>query len=138
MTVLSRLKLEVNKMKVEKIRNVQILVKDLEEAGKFFAGLFGIEFTGPNEIKEADIRHLASPIGIQLVTPLTPDGPVAKALESRGEGLYMLRLMVSNLDEAIADMESHGVKLAGRFPSSKAALFHPRDLHGVMIELMES
>jgi len=125
-------------MKVEKIRNVQILVKDLEEAGKFFADLFGIEFTGPSERKEADIRSLSSPIGLQLIMPLTPDGPVAKALERRGEGLYMLRLTVPNIDEAIADMESHGVKLAGRFPSSKAALFHPKDLYGVMIELMES
>jgi len=136
--LLPRPKLGVNKTKVQKIRNVQIMVKNLEEAGKFFADLFGVEFTGPNEIKEADIRHLASPIGLQLIAPLTPDGPVAKALERRGEGLYMLRLTVPNLEEAIADMESHGVKLAGRFPSSRAALFHPKDLHGVMIEIMDS
>jgi len=136
--LLPRLKLEVNKTKVEKLRNVLIMVNDLEKAGKFFADLFEIEFTNPDEIKEADIRYLLSPIGLELIIPLTPDGPVARTLKRRGEGLYMLRLTVPNIDEAIADMESHGVRLVHRIPERKTALFHPKDLYGVMIELIES
>ena len=48
----------------------------------------------------------------------------------------MLALEVANIEEAIADMESHGVRLIGR-PTPKAAQFHPKDLYGVMIELIE-
>jgi len=126
-------------MKVEKIHHVSIMVKDLEKAGKFYSDLFGIEFSGPHENKELDVRFLSFPLGINLATPLTPDGPSAKTLDRRGEGLAMLVLNVSNLAEAIADMESRGVRLIGRADPNvaKSAYFHPKDTYGVMVELME-
>lgn len=126
-------------MKVEKIHHVAILVKDLEKAGKLYADLLGTEFSGPHEQKALDVRFLSSPLGINLVTPLTADGPSARTLERRGEGLSMLILNVPDIEEAVADMESHGVRLVGREdrPSSKAASFHPKDLCGVLIELIE-
>jgi len=123
-------------MKVEGIDHVVIIVKDLEEAGKFFADLFGIEFSGPREARQVDARILSSPIGIDLFAPLAPDGPSARTIERRGEGLNALMLKVSNLDQAVDEMQSHGVRLINR--SERSALFHPKDLHGVMIELVKS
>ena len=126
-------------MKVEKIHHVAIRVKDLEKAGKFFADLFDTEFSGPHENEKLDVRFLSSPLGINLVTPLTSDGPSSKALDHRGEGLAMLVLNVPNIEEAIADMVSHGVRLVGREDrtSLRAASFYPKDLCGVFIELIE-
>ena len=126
-------------MKVQKIHHIAILVKDLEKAGKLYTDSLGLEFSGPYEQKALDVRFLSSPLGINLVTPLTPDGPSARTLERRGEGLSMLILNVPNIDEAIANMESHGIKLVGREerPSSRTATFHPKDLCGVFIELIE-
>ena len=51
----------------------------------------------------------------------------------------MLVLNVPDLDEAIADMESQGIRLVGREdrPKERVASFHPKDLCGVMIELFE-
>ena len=126
-------------MKVQKIHHVSIMVKDLEKAGKFFTDLLGTEFSGPYENKELDVRFLSSPLGINLAAPFLPDGPSARTLERRGEGLAMLVLNVPDLEKAIADMESHGVRLIGREDrlSEKVASFHPKDLCGVMIELMQ-
>ncbi len=126
-------------MKVKKISHVAVMVKDLEEANKLFADLFGLEFGAPSETKDTDTRGVLSPLGIELVSPLTSDGPTAQALERRGEGFALLALDVPNIEEAIADMESHGVRLIGRInsPAGKAATFHPKDLHGIMIELIE-
>ena len=126
-------------MKINKLSHVAIMVKDLEKAGTFFADLLNTEFTGPNEDKESDVRNLMSPLGIELVAPLTPNGPSVKTLERRGEGMVMLALEVTNLEEAIANMESHGIRLIGRANPTigKTASFHPKDLCGVMIELIE-
>ena len=126
-------------MKVRKIHHISIMVKDLEKAGKLYAGLFGMEFSGPYEQKALDVRFLSSPLGVNLVAPLTPDGPSARTLDRRGEGLAMLVLNVPDIEQAIADMESHGVRLVVKEDrlSSKAASFHPKDLCGVMIELIE-
>jgi len=137
--LLSRLTLEVNNVKVEKINYVMIMVKDLEKASKFFADLFDTEFSSYRESKGADAKIVSSPLGIELFTPLSPDGPTARVLERRGQGMSVLKLKVSNLEEAVVDMESHGVKLVvrGEGPSGKLARFHPAGLHGVMIELVE-
>jgi len=126
-------------MKVQKIHHVSIMVKDLEKAGKLFSNLLGIEFSGPYENEELDVRFLTSTIGINLATPFLPDGPSARALARRGEGLAMLVLNVPDLEKAIADMEAHGIRSIGREDriSEKVASFHPKDLCGVMIELTQ-
>ena len=123
-------------MKAEKIDHVAILVKDLEKAGKFYADLFGAEFSGPNEIKNLDIRNLLSPLGIELVSPLSPDGAMARTLERRGEGLTMLSLKVPNVAEAAAEMKARGIRQIGAL-EGRAAIFHPKDLFGVTIELIQ-
>ncbi len=124
-------------MKVEKVNYVQIMVKDVGNAGKFFTDLFGTEFTDAHENKELDGRlMMSSALGIELLSPLTPDGPIAGALERRGEGLSMLSLKVANVAEATAEMESKGIRRIGALRAG-AALFHPKDSYGVMIELLE-
>lgn len=122
-------------MKIEKIGYVTIRVKDLEGAGKFFADLFDIEFTSPGENPELDVRNLIGPF-MELISPLTPDGPVARTLERRGEGLALVSLRVANIEEAVAKMKSKGIRQL--WHREKRALFHPNDLYGVMIELVES
>jgi len=123
----------MDRMKVERIGGVGIMVKDLEEASKFFADLLGTEFSGPFE--RGEVRTLESPLGITLLTPLSPDGPVAKTIERRGEGLYFIALGVQNLKEAVAEIKSKGIRQITEGPAQ--AFFHPGDSHGVMIELVE-
>lgn len=122
-------------MKIEGIQHVAILVGDLEKAGKLYSDLFGIEFDGPNERKELDIRNRMSPEGIELLSPLTPDGVMAKTLEKRGEGITLLALKVPNIEQAKAKMDSKGIRKIGG--GDKTAIYHPKDLNGVTIELIE-
>ncbi len=122
-------------MKIEKIGYVTIRVKDLEEAGKVFADLFDMEFTSHGENPQLDIRNLISPF-IELITPLTPDGPVARTLEKSGEGVALVSFKVANIEEAVAEMKSKGIRQI--WHREKRALVHPKDLYGVMVELVES
>lgn len=126
-------------MKVEKIDHIAINVRDLAKAEKFFTDLFGTSFSKRVAFKELDLISSVDPMGIELVEPLTPDGPTATAIKRRGEGLSLLSFKVSNLKEAVAEMESRGIRLAGKVDRAKmkAAIFHPKDTFGVMIELVE-
>ena len=121
-------------MKIEKIHHVAILVEDLEKAGKLYSDLFGIEFTSPKEEKALDIRNMLSSEGIELVSPLTPDGAMAKNLERRGEGITLLALTVDNVEEASAEMRDKGIRQIGG-DGTRMTIFHPKDLNGVTIEL---
>ena len=53
--------------------------------------------------------------------------------------MSLLAFKVSSLKEAVADMESRGVRLVVRIDQArmKAAIFHPKDTYGVMIEFVE-
>ena len=126
-------------MKVEKIDHIAINVRDLTQAEKFFVDLFGTEFSKAAVFKELDLRSSVDPLGIELVEPLTPDGPTAKAIEHRGEGVSLVSFKVSDLQEATAEIESRGIRPVGRIdrPKLKAVVFHPKDTYGVMIELVE-
>ena len=139
-------------MKVEKIDHIAISVRDLEKAKRFFADVLGTEFGDIGEVNQIDSRSAIDPTGIELVAPLTPDGPVAKTIERRGEGLSLLSLEVKNLDEAIAEIESRGIRVLGRLEmprmvlgekvkwqrrKRRVAVLHPKDTYNVMIELLE-
>jgi methylmalonyl-CoA epimerase len=126
-------------MKIEKIDHVAILVKDTKEAAKFFTDLFETEFTSLGVVKEMDVRSMIEPSGIELVEPLTPQGPTTKTLESRGGGLSLLSLRVENLDNAMAEMKQRGIRIVRQagHGTMKVALYDPRDTYGVMIELIE-
>jgi len=125
-------------MKIEKIDHVAILVKDVNKAEEFFSDLFEMRFAQLGEVKEVDARSIMEESGIEILEPLTPDGPTAKTLEKRGEGLTLLSLKVSNLDEAMAEMKAKGIRLvAEKHDNIRLALYHPKDTYGVMIELIE-
>lgn len=126
-------------MKVEKIDHIAIRVKNMKEACKFFSELFGMEFTELGEIKDMDARSSVEPLGVEIIEPLTPNGVTAKTLEHAGEGLSLLSLKVSNLDEAAAEMKSRGIRQVGKMDRAglRVVVYHPKDTYGVMIELIE-
>ena len=126
-------------MKVERIDHVAIRVKNMKEACKLFSDLFGMQFTELGEIKDVDARSSIDSLGVEIIEPLTPDGVTAKALERAGEGLSLLSLKVTNLDEAADEMKSRGIRQVGKMDGGglRATIYHPKDTYGVMIELIE-
>ncbi|MBI3931072.1 MAG: VOC family protein [Chloroflexi bacterium] len=118
-------------IRVTSLHHVNFLVKDYEAAGKFFGDLLGFEWrrTGDNVVN--NYRGLRSQIGISLIAPLTADGPTARTLDRKGEGISVVMLAVEDAKVAMEHFKSRGIRQVG------PGLFHPRDLHGVMIEVTD-
>jgi methylmalonyl-CoA/ethylmalonyl-CoA epimerase len=126
-------------MIIEKIDHVGIMVEDVEKAQKFFEDVFGLKFVSIGAQEEADSKNIIDPVGIEIYEPLSSDGPSRRMLNKRGEGLSLLSLKVNNLDEAMAEMESHGIRLVKLLTRGnlRAAVYFPKDTFGVFIELIE-
>jgi len=128
-----------------KIRAVHIAVKNLEEATKDFANNFNLEASRSGVMPETGIKNAFLPIGdavIELIEPLDPEqGAVAKFIQKRGEGVYMMAMEVDNLDAAVEEMKSKGVRLLDAEPEVRAkggpVFIHPKWTHGILIELIE-
>ncbi len=118
-------------IKTTAIDHLTFLVKDIEEGAKFFGDLLNLDWRY-DESKVNDVKRLVSPPGVSLIAPLTPDGPTARTLAKQGEGISVVMLAVEIGKVAIEHFKSRGIRQVG--PS----LFHPRDTHGVMIEVTDS
>ncbi len=126
-----------------KIRAVHVAVKNVEEAAKLYTDSFGLQVSASGTNPAAGVKQAVLPIGdavIELIEPLDPqEGPVAKFLQSRGEGVYMIALEVEDLDSAIQSLTEKGVRLLNADPESRAkgvhAFIHPKSTKGVLIQL---
>ena len=132
-------------MKVLKIDHLGIAVKSIEEAKKLFHDILGLEFEGTETVQEQKVTTAFFPVGeseVELLESTDPDGPIARYLEKRGEGIQHIAFRVDNLEEALARLKDKGIRLIDEKPrrgagGAKIAFLHPKSTHGVLIELSE-
>jgi len=122
--------------------HVAVAVSDLDAGARVFARNFAIAETERNEWPVLGIRAATLPIGggwIGVVSPLTPHTAVARFIENRGEGLYLISLAVARLDQALGALEERGVGCTEPISAagSKMAFIRPRGSNGALIQLME-
>ncbi len=132
-------------MKVLKIDHLGIAVNSIEEAKKLFHNILGLKFEGTETVQEQKVTTAFFPVGdseVELLESTAPDGPIAKYLEKRGEGIQHIAFRVENLEEALAELKEKGIRLIDEKPrkgagGAKIAFLHPKSTHGVLIELSE-
>jgi len=130
-------------MKVNKIDHICIAVKDLDAARKVWEPILG---KGPDDpyVDEPEkirvARYWLGEVGFELMESTTPDGDVAKFIEKRGEGVMIIGLNVNNTEEAMNELKGKGYKFIGGarpFRGCKFAFVHPKDVNGVLLELID-
>ena len=126
-----------------RIAHVGIAVADLDAALAFYRDVLGLE---PHPTETADGAAIASlPFGeseIELLAPLTPDGPIARFLERRGPGIHHVCYRVPDLDRALEACRRAGYRLIDEVPRTGAggrriAFVHPKATAGILLELTE-
>ena len=128
-----------------KIRAIHLAVNDVESAAKDYKDNFGIEAYDIGPRPDLGIKNGFLAVGdavIELIEPLVAgEGPVAKFLAKRGEGVYMTAIEVEDVDAAVKDLEAKGIPLINADPESRASgaapFIHPKAARGLMIELIE-
>jgi methylmalonyl-CoA/ethylmalonyl-CoA epimerase len=125
--------------------HVAIAVEDLDASLAEFKRLFGIEPLSREVIEAQGVEEAMLPLGgsfLQLLRPLSPDTPVARFLEKRGEGLHHIAIAVASIGEALAHLSSERVRLIDAEArvggaGHRIAFVHPAALAGTLIELVE-
>jgi len=120
-------------------------VKSVKDAVKDYQERFGFRVLRSGDAPQLGIRNAILQFGdavIEFIEPLNPgEGPVAKFLETRGEGVYMMGWEVENLEKAIVELQAKGIRLINADPAARArgtpVFIHPKDAHGLMVELVE-
>jgi methylmalonyl-CoA/ethylmalonyl-CoA epimerase len=124
------------------VDHVAVAVHDIRTAMELFVETLGgsFLFAGDNPVQGLRWAQFRYPHGgkIELVTPLSPDASVARFIRSRGEGVHHITFKVSDIASALDSFRARGVPLTGiaiEDADWKEAFIHPRDGHGVLIQL---
>jgi methylmalonyl-CoA/ethylmalonyl-CoA epimerase len=132
-------------MKVKHIDHIGIAVRGLDQASAFYKDILGLEVKAIETVAEQKVNVAFIPITdseVELLESTEPDGPVAKFIEARGEGVQHIAFRVENLEAAIAELKAKGIRLIDQNPrkgagGAKIAFIHPKETNGVLVEICE-
>ena len=131
-------------MQPTKIDHIGIAVSNLDEAIKVYEAL-GLNCTGIETVEEQKVRVAFFPCGdseLELLESTSPDGPIARFIEKKGEGIQHLAIRVTSIEKALVEMKEKGIRLIDEQPrygagGARIAFLHPKSTGGVLIELSE-
>ncbi len=135
-----------------RIDHVGIACHDLEEAVARYESVFGLtvvsrETNAEQGVHEAMLVVAGPRTGggsyLQLLQPTADDSPVGRFLARRGEGIHHIGYGVDDVRAALARLAGQGVRLLDERPrhgsmGAAIAFLHPKDLGGVLTELVEA
>lgn len=130
---------------VSKLDHVGIAVKDVEAAARLYTDVLGLSLHGIEVVPDQQVKVAFIPVGdseIELLQSTTPDGPVARFIEAKGEGIQHIAVRVSDIGEAIQRCKDAGLRLIDEKPRKGAggaliAFVHPKSSNGVLLELCQ-
>ena len=132
-------------MKIKNIDHIGIAVKSIEQAGKFYTDVLGLDIEDIETVAEQKVNVAFIPITdseVELLESVEPDGPVAKYIEKRGEGIQHIAFRVDDINQCLAELKEKGVRLIDQTPrhgagGAKIAFIHPKETNGVLVEICE-
>jgi methylmalonyl-CoA/ethylmalonyl-CoA epimerase len=136
----STLSLHINPV----LHHVAVVVADLDEAlarYRLLGFANGERFVLAEQAVE--VATLRSGTGwIELIRPTDPDGPIARYLAKRGEGVHHVAYAVPDLRASLNELAAAGIRLIDATPRIGAhgwriAFVHPESCAGVLTELVQ-
>ena len=128
-----------------KIEHIGIAVRSLEEAIPVYEKLLNTscykqEFVENEKVNTAFFKTGESKI--ELLESTSADGVINRFIEKKGEGMHHIAFAVTDIKAEIKRLIDIGFKLLNEEPKIGAdnkwvCFLHPKDTHGVLIELCQ-
>lgn len=127
------------------ITHVGIAVTDLEKAIDDYSALFDFEAIERNDVSSEGVKVAMLKTGVselELLCPTKEDGPIAKFIREKGEGIHHIAIRVPDVPNAIEAAKALGLRVLDDKPrkgarGAKAAFVHPKSFHGVLLEFYD-
>ncbi len=128
-----------------RIEHIGIAVKDLEKAEEVYTRLLGTPSYKREAVESEGVItsfFQAGPNKIELLESTRPDGPIAKAIEKRGEGIHHIAFEVADIRAEMERLRAEGFILLNEEPKRGAdnklvCFVHPKSANGVLVELCQ-
>ena len=123
--------------------HIGIAVRSLE-AAKIYE-LLGLSVQHTEVVETQKVKTAFLSVGdsnLELLEPTSPDSPIAKFIEKRGEGIHHICLRVDDIEAHLERLKADGYRLVNESPvpgahGCRVAFLHPSAGNGVLIELSQ-
>lgn len=130
---------------MKKIDHIGVAVKDLEAQVAIYRDQLGMAFEGYETVESQQVRVAFLRVGdsrVELLQSTSPEGPIAKAIEKRGEGVHHIAYEVDEIRAAMAEAKGRGLTPLSEEPRPGAhhtlvCFLHPKTTGGVLTELVQ-
>ncbi|MDP2105624.1 MAG: VOC family protein, partial [Desulfobulbaceae bacterium] len=99
---------------VKKIDHIGMAVRSLTEARRFYEEVLGLTCDKVEEVLSQKVRIAFFTVGevhIELLEPTSSDSPIAKFIETRGEGIHHIAYEVDDLRKELVHVSEEGCRL---------------------------
>lgn len=133
-------------MNISHIEHLGIAVKSIKEAIPFYENVLGLKCYAQEEVLDQKVITAFFQIGqtkIELLEGTSPESPISKFIEKRGEGIHHIAFSVDSVQKALEQVAEKGVRLIDEQPRKGAeglniGFLHPKSTLGVLTELCEN
>ncbi len=131
---------------ITQIDHIGIAVRSLDAATGLYERALGLRCEGREEVPSQKVRVAlfdVAGVHLELLEPTSPDSPIAKFLNERGEGIHHVAYRTDDINAQLAGAARAGIRLINETPQPGAAgklvaFLHPKSTHGVLTELCGS
>jgi methylmalonyl-CoA epimerase len=125
-----------------KIDHLGIAVTSLEKARQFYENVLGLVCEKEEVVASQQVRiafYRLGEVRVELLEPTSAASPIAKFLETRGEGIHHLAYQTDDITRQLASASAAGCRLINETPiigagGKQVAFLHPKSSHGVLTE----
>ena len=130
---------------MNKIEHIGIAVRDLKNSNELFSKLFGQPHYKLEKVDAEGVNTSFFKIGdhkVELLEATTPNSPIAKFIENKGEGIHHIAFSVDDIEAETERLKKEGFVVLNKKPKlgadNKLVVFlHPKSTNGVLIELCQ-
>lgn len=127
-----------------KIEHIGIAVRNLEVSIPLFEKLLNTPCYKKEVVESESVTTAFFKTGdnkIELLQSSAADGPIAKFIEKRGEGIHHIAFDVANIEAEIKRLKLEGFQVINSEPKPGAdnklvCFLHPKSTNGVLVELV--
>jgi len=97
---------------IKGLDHIGIAVKNLDNALEIYARILGLEVEKIRIFDEQKVKIaflLAGETRIELLEPTDKEGPVARFIEKRGEGVHHLAFTVADIEASLQEIKDKGI-----------------------------
>ena len=130
---------------MNKIEHIGIAVKSIKDSEQIFSDILGADAYKMEAVESENVNTLFYKVGdtkIELLEATSPESPIAKFIEKKGQGIHHIAFDVDDVQAKIEELKGKGYRLINDAPKAGAdgkiiAFMHPKSSEGVLVELCQ-